>query len=275
MDAASARQPLNAPRIWPRIWIVAGAAAVLVAIAFAAPPIAQPAAYHDFADRRTLWGVPHFANVATNLAFLAVAVYGLVVVFARRRAVPFAGALDALPYRVFFVGVVAVAAGSTWYHLEPNTRTLFWDRLPIALAFLALLAAFIADRIHLRAGVLVLLPVLLAVGVAGTVYWRHSEIAGAGDLRFYFLCQALALLLIPLIAALFPGRLTRGRSVVALAAWYAGAVICEQLDGEIYAVLGETLSGHGIKHLLAAAAIAMVALMLRRHSKMEGGKDEA
>jgi hypothetical protein len=274
MDAASARQPLNAPRIWPRIWIVASAA-VLVAIAFAAPPIAQPDAYHDFADRRALWGVPHFANVVSNLAFLAVAVFGLAVVFARRRAVPFANALDALPYRVFFVGIVAVAVGSTWYHLEPNTQTLFWDRLPIALAFLALLAAFIADRIHPRAGVLIMLPVLLAVGVAGTVYWRQSEIAGAGDLRFYFLCQALALLLIPLIAALFPGRLTRGRSVAALAAWYAGAVISEQFDGEIYDLLGHVLSGHSIKHLLAAGAIAMVALMLRRHIKTDGGKDEA
>ena len=274
MDAASACQPLNAPRIWPRIWIVASAA-VLVAIAFAAPPIAQPDAYHDFADRRALWGVPHFANVVSNLAFLAVAVFGLAVVFARRRGGPFVNALDALPYRVFFVGIVAVAVGSTWYHLEPNTQTLFWDRLPIALAFLALLAAFIADRIHPRAGVLIMLPVLLAVGVAGTVYWRQSEIAGAGDLRFYFLCQALALLLIPLIAALFPGRLTRGRSVAALAAWYAGAVISEQFDGEIYDLLGHVLSGHSIKHLLAAGAIAMVALMLRRHIKTDGGKDEA
>ncbi len=271
MDDTFSRPPVNAPRIW----IVAGAAAVLVAIAFAAPPIAQPAAYHDFADRRALWGVPHFANVATNLAFLAVAVFGLAVVFARRRAVPFVGALDALPYRAFFVGIAALAVGSTWYHLEPNTQTLFWDRLPIALAFLALLAAFIGDRIHLRAGATVMLPVLLTIGVAGTVYWRHSEIAGAGDLRFYFLCQALALLLIPLIAALFPGRLTRGRSVAALAAWYAGAVICEHLDGEIHELLGETLSGHSIKHLLAAGAIAMVALMLRRHIKMAGGKDEA
>ena len=52
--------------------------------------------------------------------------------------------------------------------------------------------------------------------------------------------------------------------MVALAAWYAGAVICEQFDGEIYALLGETVSGHSIKHLLAAGAIAMVALMLRR-----------
>ncbi len=259
----------------PRLWIVAGAAVALVAIAFAAPPIAQPDAYHDFADRRGLWGVPHFANVATNLAFVLVAVFGLAVVFARRRAVPFANALDALPYRAFFAGIAAVAAGSTWYHLEPNTQTLFWDRLPIALAFLALLAAFIADRIHLRAGVLIMLPVLLAVGVAGTLYWRHSEIAGAGDLRFYFLWQALALVLIPLIAALYPGRLTRGRSVAAVAAWYAGAVICEHLDGEIYALLGHALSGHSIKHLLAAAAIAMVALMLRRHIKTDGGKDEA
>jgi hypothetical protein len=58
-------------------------------------------------------------------------------------------------------------------------------------------------------------------------------------------------------------------------------VVSEQFDGEIYAALGESLSGHSIKHLLAAGAIAMVALMLRRaavaggHIKSDGGKDEA
>ncbi|MHB8728564.1 MAG: hypothetical protein ACYC9K_05940 [Sulfuricaulis sp.] len=47
----------------------------------ALPPIAQDTAYHDFADRRSLLGVPNFLNVTTNLAFLAMGI----VLCARRR----------------------------------------------------------------------------------------------------------------------------------------------------------------------------------------------
>ncbi len=43
----------------------------------AAPPLAQPLWYHDFADQRTLLALPHFFNVASNLPFLLVGGWGL------------------------------------------------------------------------------------------------------------------------------------------------------------------------------------------------------
>jgi hypothetical protein len=41
------------------------------------PPIHQDQAYHRFADERTLFGVPNFWNVVSNLPFVAVGAVGL------------------------------------------------------------------------------------------------------------------------------------------------------------------------------------------------------
>lgn len=32
----------------------------------------------------------------------------------------------------FFIGVAAVAIGSSYYHLKPNDARLVWDRLPVS-----------------------------------------------------------------------------------------------------------------------------------------------
>jgi len=41
------------------------------------PPIPQDQSYHEFADQRTILGVPNFWNVVSNLPFLAVGAAGL------------------------------------------------------------------------------------------------------------------------------------------------------------------------------------------------------
>ena len=41
------------------------------------PPISQDQNYHDFADQRTILGIPHFWNVVSNLPFIAVGVAGI------------------------------------------------------------------------------------------------------------------------------------------------------------------------------------------------------
>jgi hypothetical protein len=41
------------------------------------PPIPQDQSYHQFADQRTMFGIPNFWNVVSNLPFLAVGAAGL------------------------------------------------------------------------------------------------------------------------------------------------------------------------------------------------------
>ena len=258
----------------PKLAVVIAVPVVQIAVALSFSPYPQPLEYHDFADKRPWLGIANFADVTSNLAFVIAAALGLAFVTGQQATTTFVEPLVRWPFLVFFAGVALVSVGSAYYHLDPNNGTLVWDRLPMTVAFMASLAGFIADRIHARAGTLIFLPLLLCVGAASVVYWHATESAGHGDLRFYFLVQAFAIILIPLICLLFPGRHTHGRYVVYMLLWYGGAVACEQLDDEIYKALGHTLSGHTIKHVLAAVAIAMVALMLWRTSSLRESLDE-
>lgn len=79
------------------------------------------------------------------------------------------------------MGLLLTAAGSAYYHLLPDNERLFWDRLPMTIAFMSLIVAQIVDRISVRAGLALLAPMLL-VGVASVVYWLATERAGAGTL---------------------------------------------------------------------------------------------
>jgi len=60
-----------------RIAILVAIAAVVVLAAVLLPPIPQPLSYHAFADQQDLVGVPNFADVVSNSAFLLVGLYGL------------------------------------------------------------------------------------------------------------------------------------------------------------------------------------------------------
>jgi hypothetical protein len=153
------------------------------------PPIAQDPTYHDFADQRSLLGIANFGDVVSNVGFVVVGLLGLTYVVGRRGMTVPPAASDCWPYAVFFVGVALVAVGSGYYHLAPSNGTLLWDRLPMTVAFMALFAAFIVDRIHSRLGVTVMLPLLIALGIASIAYWHVTEAAGHGDLRFYDLVQ--------------------------------------------------------------------------------------
>ena len=256
-------ESITTPGYGAKVGILVGVVVLAVGITSFISPIAQDPAYHQFADRRALFGIPNFGDTASNIGFLIVGVLGLAFVLGKRGRAMFDAPGERWPYLVFFVGVALVSVGSAYYHANPTTETLIWDRLPMTVAFMALLSVFITDRIHTRVGVLVLLPLLLAIGIGSVMYWHLTEAAGHGDLRPYGLVQFYPMLAIPLICLLFPGRHTTGKHVFYMVLWYALAKICEHFDGEIYAFLGNTVSGHTLKHLIAAVATYMVLAMLR------------
>lgn len=245
-----------------KVGLLVALAVLAAAGAMLLPPIAQDPAYHDFADRRAFLGIPNFGDTVSNLGFLVVGIMGLAQVLGGAGRTMFARPGERWPYVVLFAGVASVAVGSATYHLAPTTGALFWDRLPMSVAFMALLAAMIVDRIHLTAG-LVALPVAVGLGVAGVVYWHLTEAAGHGDLRFYGLVQFTPMLAIPLMCWLFPGRHTRGRHIVYLILWYGLAKVFEHWDRAVFALTGNTISGHTLKHLTAAVAAYMLVAMLR------------
>lgn len=214
-------------------------------------PIAQDLTYHQFKDQRTLLGLPNFLNVVTNLPFLLVGLAGLYSILKTHR-------MKLIPelkiaYSFFFCGVSLIAFGSAYYHLSPANGTLLWDRLPMTFAFMALLSILIAEFISLRVAQLLFLP-LVAFGVFSVFYWQYTEGNGEGDLRLYILVQFLTVLLIPFILLLFNSRFSHTSGYWLLLSAYIVAKIFEYFDTTVHNNI-LILSGHSLKHLLAALGI--------------------
>jgi hypothetical protein len=98
--------------------------------------------------------------------------------------------------------------------------------------------------------------------------WRRGELTGVGDLRFYVLVQFYPLLAIPLLMALFPARYTRTRDIGGVVVWYLGAKALEMNDGLIFRALGGAMSGHALKHLAAAMAMAVLVVMVAKREPL-------
>ena len=242
--------------------LFAATLAVAAAVSFL-PRIPQDPAYHRFADARSWLGVPNFMNVASNLPFLLVGVAGLRFTLGKGSAARFVEPAERWPWTALFLGVALTCLGSGYYHSAPSNAALVWDRLPMAVGFMGVLAALIAERIHLRAG-LIALPLLMAVGLFSVMQWYAGEVRGAGDLRLYVMVQFFTLLAVPLIMGLFLARYTHGADLLMAVGIYALAKVFEAADAFIFH-LGHAVSGHTLKHLTAAlAAYWMLRMLVRR-----------
>ena len=94
-------------------------------------------------DHRALLGIPNFLDVVSNAGFLLVGLVGLWWLAAGRRTSTPAGftqSSERWAYGVFFLGVILTGFGSAWYHWQPSDATLVWDRLPMTLVFMSVLA---------------------------------------------------------------------------------------------------------------------------------------
>lgn len=228
------------------------------------PPIPQWDSYHHFSDNRTFFLIKNLANVTSNIGFVAVGFYGL---FSILHKISFNKKLDLIPYGVFFLSILFVGIGSAYYHWNPTTETLFWDRLPLSISFMSFFAAIVCDRIHRITGIFIVLPILILAGVYSVIYWQQSEMMGEGDLRLYGLVQFFPMVAIPIILLLFPRySYTPAGPILWALAWYVCAKLFEYFDTEILNLLSNFISGHTLKHLAATAALICILRMLM-HSK--------
>jgi hypothetical protein len=98
------------------------------------------------------------------------------------------------------MGLILVAAGSSYYHWNPNNQTLVWDRLPMTICFMSLFVALLGEHISFQYEKIIL-PASLLLGVFSVIYWQYT-----GDLRFYGLVQFGTLAAIPLILLLYRSK---------------------------------------------------------------------
>jgi hypothetical protein len=145
----------------------------------------------------------------------------------------------------------------------------------MTLGFAGLVAAALAERVELKLGLRSLWP-LLALGVFTVMYWYATERMNAGNVMPYGVYQGWSILIIVLVLACYPAtRYTHGWLLAWAAGWYGLAKVFETLDLQIYRMLGGTLSGHSIKHVLAAGAVFAIVWQLRQRGQSTGSPMQA
>ena len=217
-------------------------------------PIPQDQAYHSFADQRTLYSIPNFWNVISNLPFLFIGLYG-VYLSTRNYAARPDWASKGIPL-VLCAGMFLACFGSMYYHWAPDNHTLVWDRLPMTFMFMPVLALIVYDFLGVKAGQWAF-TILVPLGALSVFYWDYTESIGQGDLRLYAFVQFFPMLIVPIIWWFSAKKVPYGRYILYTLGWYVLTKLAEHFDFEIYELLG-FMSGHPIKHLLGGVTMIYI-----------------
>ena len=249
----------DAARVRRQVWLMIGAVMVLyglVRLTFG--PLPQNPSIHLLADTRSFFGiVPRAGDVLTNLAILAAGLFGLGL---RNRMTVAPEARTAV--NMLIVASILIAFGSAYYHWAPTNSTLIWDRIPIAIMLMSLLALVMADRMHPLFARDAMWP-FIVLGVASVFLWGVSEAMGQGDVRLYFIVRIGTGVAIALLLILRPPRHTGTVWLVAALASEIVMASFERFDHEVFQWSGGLVSGHNMKHVLAGVALASVFWWLR------------
>lgn len=244
--------------------LIVGSLAIVVLAFVLTSPIPQDPNYHAFADARGFLGVANFWNVISNIPFLIVGVWGLVIVRRHSELVCAPGLKTA--YFIFFAGICLTAFGSGYYHLEPTNETLVWDRLPMTIGFAGLFSIVVGEFVSVRVARKTL-AALLTIGIGSVAYWALTEASGVGDLRPYAMVQFLPLLLIPAILLRYRPTIGARKYYWIMLLFYVLAKGFEVFDAAVFASTN-MVSGHTLKHVLASLtpATLLYALSVRRQA---------
>lgn len=252
--------------VWRRECALTGVFLLLLAAALLGPSVAQPSHYHDFADQRNWGWLPHAMDVLSNLPF---ALWGMVGGWALLRAVR-VRAVDAgaaVMAGLFFGGLWVTAAVSASYHLQPGDAGLVWDRGGMVLAFAGLLGLAAMQAVSVRAG-MALVTAVLVLGPLSVHAWSLT-----GNLLPWAVLQGGGMVLILGFACLRPvlsGRVLPVRWGLVIAI-YALAKLLELGDHQVYEWTGHLVSGHSLKHAMAACTAwpVVTALLAARKFRAE------
>jgi hypothetical protein len=258
---------VNDDQVRRQVWLIIGAAlAAYALLRLSLGPLPQDPSFHLLADTRTFLGfIPRAGDVLTNLAILAAGLFGLAL---RDRMTVAPEERTAL--NVLIAATILTALGSVYYHWAPANPTLVWDRLPLAIVLVSVVALVLADRVHplfARQGIW---P-LTALAVASVIVWGASEAMGRGDLLLYLVVRVGAGIAIALLVILRRPRHTGTK-------WLVAALICEvlmaaleRLDHEIFRLTGGLVSGHSLKHVMVGVALGFVFWWLRTRRPLVAG----
>jgi hypothetical protein len=206
---------------------------------------------HPFADARSWLGIPNAADTLSNLPFALLAVWTWRV--ARREA----DGVARQAYVLLATGLLGTAIGSSLYHLWPSAWTLVLDRAGMVLAFAGVLVLASAQRFSRALGDALLrgLPPLALIAAVLPAW--------PGWLLPWLLVQGGGMVWVLAMACRKPLQGSPRLGWGWLIAGYALAKLLEAGDLAIYEATGQLVSGHTLKHLVAAAAVLPLLLARR------------
>lgn len=243
-----------------RLGLLIGVSAAFIIALFFIPRVPLGPDYHIFADQRMFLDVPNCLDVLSNIPFVLVGAWGVISLLRMSRSSSFLESRERIPYLVFFAGVALTGIGSGWYHLVPVHSRLIWDLLPMTFSFTSLLSAVVVERISVKVGLWMLVP-LNALGAASVLYLHLTALGGHGNLGPYLFVEFFPVIPIAMMVVLFPPRYTRTGDLGIAFFCFVLAKFFELLDRQIYS-LGSIISGHSLKHLTAALACYWILRMI-------------
>jgi hypothetical protein len=206
----------------------------------------DPVAYSaSFADQETYLGVPNFMNVATNIGFAGLGVFG----YLRRNRL-------SAHYRrlgvLFSFAILGTAFGSGYFHFAPTPYSLFWDQLPMSIGFASFLGIVLADRFNPKAGLLAagVLSILGPLSVWNIYYGSHETA--------YYLSLQFGTLIFAILFLLFTRQRSLNTKMILVGVFtYILAKVFETYDAKLFQEL-HVISGHSLKHIAATVALASI-----------------
>lgn len=245
-----------APRERALVWTLA----LLTLAAIVGPAVSMPEGLATaFADGRALGELPNALDVLSNLPFAVFGAWGLAWLHRLDKAHDRAQAKSwrALPEPavdafdcawIFFTGLLVTAACSAFYHLEPDAIRLAADRAGMTVAFSGLIGFAVCERVSQRAGWPVAWFTLGAGLLAVAVSHETGNVLPWALLQFGGMAGVLALAITrPVSGAI-------GFKLGWVIFFYALAKLFELGDAAVYESTRHLISGHSVKHLVAALA---------------------
>lgn len=224
------------------------------------PAVAQPVHYHAFADQRAWAHLPCALDVLSNLPFALAGLWGLIAL----RRLPLTTAANPQPRlaSLFFAGLLVTSVCSSLYHWRPDDAGLVLDRLGMVVAFAGLLGLAVSDRVSERAGWPVAAAVLF-LGPLSVSVWSET-----GNLLPWAILQGGGMLLMLALALRSPVAGAWGLRLGAVIAIYATAKVLELGDHLVFDLTYGLISGHSLKHVVAALAAWPVISVMHNHASI-------
>ena len=219
---------------------------ILLILAIFLPSIQQNQNYHNFADKRVLFGVNNAFDTLSNLAFIIVGALGLFN-FYNNQYIKISNSFSVI-LNLFFISIILTGLGSSFYHLSPNDFTLVFDRLVLTLVFTFVLAMVASIRISERSGFHTLAE-LVILGPFTVLIWNYN-----GNLTPYIILQYGGVVIVILTLILTKAS-KPSPCFTSLIILYGFAKITEFYDEKIFTLSENVISGHTLKHLISAIAV--------------------